>query len=85
MNKSRLFEIVYYLINNDQVTSKELASQFEVSVRTIYKDIDVLSASGIPVYTESGRKRGISLLDGFTLDKIIFSEVEKRKLLSVHL
>lgn len=82
MNKSRLFEIVYYLINNEQVTAKELASQFEVSVRTIYRDIDVLSVAGIPIYTESGRNGGISLLDGFTLDKIIFSEVEKIELLS---
>ncbi|MFV0424569.1 MAG: helix-turn-helix transcriptional regulator [Bacilli bacterium] len=82
MNKSRLFEIVYYLINNKQVTAKELASQFEVSVRTIYRDIDVLSAAGIPIYTESERNGGISLLDGFTLDKIIFSEVEKKEMLS---
>ncbi len=82
MNKSRLFEIVYYLINNKQVTAKELAAKFEVSVRTIYIDIDTLSTAGVLIYTESGRNGGISLLDGFTLDKIIFSEIEKREMLS---
>lgn len=55
MQINRLFEIIYILLNKETVTSKELAERFEVSARTIYRDIDILSAAGIPIYTEKGR------------------------------
>ena len=51
MQINRLFEIIYILLNKETVTSKELAERFEVSARTIYRDIDILSAAGIPIYT----------------------------------
>ena len=57
MQINRLFEIIYILLNKETVTSKELAERFEVSARTIYRDIDILSAAGIPIYTEKGQKR----------------------------
>ncbi len=41
------------LLNKDKITAKELAERFEVSTRTIYRDIDVLSTAGIPVYTQT--------------------------------
>ena len=50
MQINRLFEIIYILLNKETVTSKELAERFEVSARTIYRDIDILSAAGIPIY-----------------------------------
>ena len=59
MQESRLFRIVYFLLNRGQVTAAELAREFEVSVRTIYRDIDALSGAGIPVYAETGRNGGI--------------------------
>ncbi len=59
MQESRLFKIVYYLLEKGQVTAHELAEKFEVSDRTIYRDIDALSAAGIPVYTETGRTGGV--------------------------
>ena len=51
MQINRLFEIVYLLLEKDTITAKELAQQFEVSVRTIYRDIDILSTACFPVYT----------------------------------
>ena len=55
VQESRLFKIVYYLLDRGQATAPELAERFEVSVRTIYRDIDALSAAGIPIYAETGR------------------------------
>lgn len=82
MQESRLFRIVYYLLNKGRVTAAELAEKFEVSVRTIYRDIDVLSEAGIPVYAEKGRNGGISLLDNFVLDRAILSERERQDILA---
>lgn len=82
MQESRLFRIVYYLLEKGQATAPELAEKFEVSVRTIYRDVDALSSAGIPVYTESGRNGGIHLMKDFVLDKAIFSEEEKQEILT---
>ncbi len=82
MQESRLFRIVYYLLNRGQVTAAELAREFEVSVRTIYRDIEALSGAGIPVYAETGRNGGISLLDNFVLDRAILSERERQDILA---
>lgn len=82
MQETRLFKIIYYLLDKKFATARELAERFEVSIRTIYRDIDVLSGSGIPVYTEIGRNGGIYLLSNFVLDKTIISEQEKQEILS---
>lgn len=82
MQESRLFKIIYELLNKGQVTAAELAEKFEVSVRTIYRDIDALSEAGIPVYAEKGRNGGISLLDNFVLDRAILSEWERQDILA---
>jgi len=82
MQTARLFEIIYILLNKKTVTAKELASQLNVSTRTIYRDIDVLSLARIPVYTEKGKGGGISLLPGFVLSKSILSEQEQHEILS---
>jgi len=73
LQESRLFKILYYLLNNGKATASELAEMSEVSVRTIYRDIDALSSAGIPVYANNGRKGGIQLLDGFVLSKSVLS------------
>jgi predicted DNA-binding transcriptional regulator YafY len=78
----RLFEIVYILLHEKLVTAKSLAERFEVSQRTIYRDIDILSMSGIPVYTEKGKGGGISLLPDFMLNKSLLSEQEQMEILS---
>lgn len=81
MQISRLFATVYILLNKKKVTAKELASYFEVSVRTIYRDIDTLSASGIPIYTSKGKNGGVSLLENFVLDKSLLSDQEQDEVL----
>lgn len=81
MQESRLFKIVYRLLGAGEVTAAELAESLEVSVRTIYRDIDALSAAGIPIYTTAGRNGGIRLLEGFVLDKAVLSEKEKQEIL----
>lgn len=82
MQESRLFKILYILLEKKQVTAQELAEKFEVSVRTIYRDIDSLSAAGIPVYTEQGRNGGIHLMDDFVLNKAVLSDEEKQEILT---
>ena len=63
-------------------TAPELAAKFEVSQRTIYRDIDALSSAGIPVYTEPGRNGGICLLNDFILDRAVLTEKEKQEILT---
>lgn len=82
MQESRLFQIVYYLLDKGQATAPELAARFEVSVRTIYRDIDALSAAGIPVYAEVGRNGGIRLMNDFVLDQVVLSGEEKQEILA---
>ena len=82
MQESRLFKIVYHLLDKGQATAPELAEKFEVSVRTIYRDIDALSGAGIPIYTEAGRNGGIHLMNDFVLDKTVLSEEEKQEILT---
>ncbi len=82
MQVNRLFEIVYILLNKNYITAKELAEHFEVSVRTIYRDIDVLCQSGIPIYTSKGKGGGIGLLDNFVLNKSVLSKGEQEDILS---
>lgn len=79
---NRLFEIIYILMNKSTVTARELAERFEVSQRTIYRDIDNLSLAGIPVYTSKGKGGGIHLMEDFVLNKSLLSEKEQREILS---
>jgi predicted DNA-binding transcriptional regulator YafY len=80
--QNRLFEIIYILLNKKTTTAKELAEHFEISTRTIYRDIDALSLAGIPVYTEKGKNGGISLLPDYVLNKSLLSEKEQQEILS---
>lgn len=81
MQINRLFEIVYILLERKNVTAKELADRFEVSTRTIYRDIEVLSNAKIPVYANKGKGGGIRLLDDYVLDKSLLSEDEQNQIL----
>jgi len=82
MQTSRLFEIIYILLNKKLATAKELAEHFGVSQRTIYRDVDTLCLAGIPVYTEKGKGGGISLMPNFVLNKSILSEAEQNEILT---
>lgn len=78
---NRLLGITILLLNRETVTAKELAERFGVSTRTIYRDIDVLSSAGVPVFTNKGNGGGISLLENYSLNKTLISEYESESLL----
>lgn len=82
MKIDRLFEITYILIDKKSATAKELADKFGVSVRTIYRDIDILSSCGIPVYTEKGRNGGIFIMEQYSLNKTLLTDGEQSQLVS---
>ena len=82
MQTNRLFQIIYILLREGTVTAGDLAKRFEVSQRTIYRDIDTLSLAGVPVYTSKGKGGGISLLQEFVLDKSLLSETEQTAVLT---
>ncbi|MCY7079075.1 YafY family protein [Streptococcus oralis subsp. tigurinus] len=82
MVESRLFRILYLLLEKGSTMAPELARLFEVSVRTIYRDIERLSMAGIPLYSVSGKAGGIFLMKDFVLDRTLVSEDEKLELLS---
>ena len=81
MKNSRLFEILYLLMEKRTLTAGELAQRLEVSERTIYRDIDALSAAGIPVYAQKGKGGGIRLLDQFVLDRTLLSREQQDEIL----
>lgn len=82
MQISRLFRIVYMLLEKKCVTAEEFAGYFEVSTRTIYRDVETLSASGIPIYMQKGKGGGISLLPDFVLNKTVLTQAEKDDIIS---
>ena len=82
MSDSRLFRILYDLLEKGHATAPELADKFEVSVRTIYRDVEALSGAGIPIYAEQGRNGGFCLLPDFILDRAYISENERIELLT---
>lgn len=81
MQINRLFEIVHLLLNKKTLTAKELAEHFEVSRRTILRDVDVLSQAGVPIYTSQGKGGGISILDNYVLNKTAISDEEQSQIL----
>ncbi|MEG0784985.1 MAG: YafY family protein [Christensenella sp.] len=82
MKESRLFQIIYFILEKRHVTAPELAEKFEVSVRTIYRDVDAISSAGIPIYVTTGRNGGIQILDHYVLEKALFSDEEKQDILA---
>ena len=82
MHTGRLFEILYYLQAHGSATARQLAQRFEVSERTIRRDVDALSAAGVPVYTRPGRTGGVALLEGYRLDTALLSEAEQTEVLA---
>lgn len=81
MQINRLFEIIYLLLDKKSMTAQELADHFEVSKRTILRDIDTLSMANIPVYAAQGKGGGISIMKGFVLNKTALTENEQNQIL----
>ena len=76
MKLDRLLGILTVLLQNERVTAPHLAEKFEVNRRTINRDIDALCQAGIPIITHQGTGGGISISEGFKLDKSVLTASE---------
>ncbi|MEM9718920.1 MAG: YafY family protein [Bacteroidota bacterium] len=77
---ARLVAILTQLQSKRLVTARELADKHQVSIRTVYRDIRTLEQSGIPIFTEEGR--GYSLVEGYSLPPVMFTEAEAHALIT---
>ena len=81
MQIDRLIQIVFLLLRHENITAKQLAEELCVSTRTIYRDINILSIAGIPITSQKGYGGGLSLLQGFSLDKSYFTQEEQKNII----
>ena len=81
MKNDRLFQMLYILLEKETATAPELAEKLEVSVRTIYRDVDALSMAGVPIYASAGKGGGISLVKEYAFDKTLLSDDEQNQIL----
>lgn len=82
MKIERLIGILSVLLQKDKVTAPELAEIFEVSRRTINRDIDALCIAGIPIMTTQGVNGGIQIMDGYRVDRTILSNSDMQAILA---
>ncbi|GKX54627.1 transcriptional regulator [Leminorella grimontii] len=82
MKIDRIVAILMALLEKDKISAARLAEMFEVSVRTIYRDVDTLARAGIPIVTEPGPNGGIGVIERFKVDKRLFSSAEISTLLT---
>ena len=82
MKLDRLVGILSILLQKEQVTAPQLAEKFEASVRTILRDLDALSRAGIPIVTRQGSGGGISILEGYKLDRTLLTSREMQDILT---
>ena len=69
MKIDRLLSIIIMLLNRDKIPAKELADKFEVSIRTIYRDIDTINQAGIPIISYQGNNGGFGIIDNYKIDR----------------
>ncbi|KAF1297859.1 hypothetical protein BAU15_08110 [Enterococcus sp. JM4C] len=77
----RILAVIVLLLENDVITTSELAERFDVSKRTVFRDIQTIENAGFPISSSYGRNGGISLIDSFKLRSLSLTEVEKKLIL----
>ena len=82
MKMERLIGILSILLQREKVTAPELAEQFEVSRRTIQRDIESLCRAGIPISTVQGAGGGISIMEGYRVDRTVLTAPEMQAILA---
>ena len=82
MKLQRLIAILTVLLQKDRVSATALAEKFEVSVRTIYRDMEALESAGIPIVTHAGVNGGISIIEQYKIDKKLFTNQDISTLLT---
>jgi predicted DNA-binding transcriptional regulator YafY len=83
MRSDRLLSLLLILQARGRVTAPAVADELEVSVRTVYRDVEALSAAGVPVWTEQGRGGGIALMPGYRTDMTGLTAEESRALVAL--
>lgn len=81
MKADRLISIIMILLDKERIGAQELADMFEVSPRTIYRDIDAINMAGIPIRSTSGVGGGFEIMPQYKVDKKVFSTTELSALL----
>lgn len=82
MKIDRMIGILSILLQQEKITATYLAEKFEVSRRTIYRDIDALCMAGIPLVTEQGMQGGISIMEGYKIDRALLSDSDMQAILA---
>lgn len=82
MKLDRLIAILSVLLNQERTTAPQLAERFEVSRRTIQRDIEALNQAGIPIQTQQGAGGGIRIMDGFRMDRTALTSRDMQAILS---
>lgn len=83
MKLERLISIIYKLLNHEVLSASMLAEEFQVSQRTIYRDIDAICAAGFPVVSYQGTKGGYGIMDGYKMDKSLLRSYDVNSLIAV--
>lgn len=83
MKLERLISIIYKLLNHEVLSASILAEEFQVSPRTIYRDIDVICAAGFPVVSYQGTNGGYGMMDGYKMDKSLLGSYDVNSLITV--
>lgn len=82
MAVDRLISILAILLREEKVTAAQLADRLEVNQRTIYRDMDRLCQAGIPLRSDRGRGGGISIMEGYTMDRTLLTEADRGAILA---
>ena len=82
MKIDRMIGILSILLQQEKVTAPYLAEKFEVSRRTINRDIEALCMAGIPLVTEPGQNGGVSIMEGYKIDRTVFTTQDMQAILA---